>query len=198
MFSSLKSVLPRHLREFSRLIRNHRVEQTDEGLWILDANALALGTYEVSCNGGPWVAHKNILTLEGMNHALDVLLHGVAATATWYVAPFSGNVTPLLTHTAANFASSFTELTTQYSESTRVAYVEGAAAGGVTNNYSSPATITTAVDTVTVYGAGLLSVSTKGSTSGILLSVSKYTAPYSLPTTGGTLGIKYQVSLTSS
>lgn len=199
MLSFLNQFQPRHLREFARHIRNFRYEPTEDGgILLADAKLVFSGIHSVSQNGGPWTPHKNLLPVEGINHLLDVGIHGVSATATWYTAPFSGNVTPLSTHTAATFASAFTELTTQYSESTRIAFVEGAAAAGVINNHSSPAVMTTAVDTVTVYGSGVLSVSTKGATTGVLLSVAKYASSYSLPTTGGTLGIKHQITAASS
>lgn len=194
MFSCLKAFAPRHLREFARLVRNRKVEQTDDGVMILESKVTFHGLQTVIGPDGVERSHPNLVTTEGLNHLLDVALHGSSQVGTWYLAPFSGSTTPALTHTAATFASAFTELTTQYSESTRVAFVEGATAAGVINNYSNPGTITTAVDNVTVAGSGVLSVSTKGSTSGVLLAAAKYASAYSLPTTGGTLGLKYQLT----
>lgn len=198
MLNLFSAFAPRHLREFARLVRNRKVEQTDDGVMILEAKVIASGLQTVVEADGTERSFKNIVTTEGLNYLLDCGVHGVSQVGTWYMAPHSGSTTPALTHTAATYASTFTELTTQYSESTRVVYVEGAASGGATNNYSNPSTITTAVDTVTVAGAGVLSVATKGSTSGTLLAVAKYASAYSLPTTGGTLGLKYQITLTSA
>lgn len=198
MIGFLKQFRQTHLREFVRLVRNRKVEQTEDGLLLLGAGVVFRGVQSV-LHEGVWRDHKNLLTTEGLNHMLDVTLHGSSQTGTWYLAPFSGNVTPLATHTAATFAATFTELTnTHYSEATRVAFVEGAASAAATDNYASPATITTATSNVTVYGAGLLSVATKSSTSGVLLAAAKYASAYSLPTSGGTLGLKYQVSATSA
>lgn len=199
MLKLFAAFAPRHLREFARLVRNRKVEQTDDGVMILEAKVIASGLQTVIEADGTERSYCNIVTTEGLNHLLDVGIHGSSQVGTWYMAPHSGSRTPVITDVGSGYASAYTELTTQYSESTRVAYVESAASGGVMNNYSNPSTITTAVDSVTVAGAGVLSHSTKGySGSQTLLAVAKYASAYSLPTTGGTLGLKYQITFTAS
>jgi hypothetical protein len=61
-------------------------------------------------------------------------------------------------------------------KTTRQAYVEAAAAAKVTTNAASKATFTFNA-TKTLYGAFLISDSTKGGTSGTLLAAAKFAAP---------------------
>jgi len=119
----------------------------------------------------------NMMPEQGRNHVLGVLLKGAAQTLTWYIAPYSGNYTPQDTDTAATFPGQAGEFT-GYSESTRVAFVPGTVSGGAVDNSGSVATITSnQVSQQTVRGASLVSASTKGSTSGIILSAIRFPSP---------------------
>lgn len=194
----LKGVVsPGVYRDFLRHIRNFNFDVNDAGDLLVARVAFNNQVVAIMPDGSE-VTTKNLVTTEGLNHFLDVVLHGTSAISTWYVAPFAGNVTPSLTWTAANFNSNATELSTEYSEATRVEYVEAAASGGSTNNTASPATITAAQDSVNIWGAGLLSVSTKQSTAGVLLAAAKYGTVRTLATTSDTLGIKYTLALSNS
>lgn len=179
--------------DLRRLIRNGNYEWSDDG-------SLLVGTagFQNRCihcvDDGPWITDKNLATIEGKNHFLDVVLHGTSAIGTWYVAPFSGNVTVLDTWTAANFTANATEITA-YSESTRVAYVEAAASSGATTNAASPAEFTASSAPLTLWGAGLLSVPTKSSTSGVLLFASKWAAAESLNNIGAVSRITWPIDL---
>lgn len=116
----------------------------------------------------------NILVNEGLNHALDVLLHGSTQVATWYIGVFEGNYTPVATATAASITADSTE-STAYDETTRVAYVEAAASSQSTTNSASKATFTFNA-TKTIYGAFLVSNSTKSGTTGTLLSAARFSS----------------------
>jgi hypothetical protein len=192
------SALPsRHWRELGRIFRNHRYERNDDGD-LLIAHAKFSGVWECTApDGQGTVVSRNLLTTEGANHLLSVAVAGGTQYTTWYIAPFSGNVTVLDTWTAATFAAAATELTTQYSEGTRVAFTESVPSAKSTNNTSNPATITAASDSVSIWGLGLLSSSTKGATSGVLLSAVKYSTVRTLPTTGDTIGLKYTMTLSN-
>ncbi|MGH7291628.1 MAG: hypothetical protein ACREJT_10490, partial [Myxococcota bacterium] len=138
----MKQMMERHGREFRRAIENHKYELTEDGDVFMPSQKLFVGGFFVtSVNGGAAEAHKNLVPLEGRNHILDVLLHGAAQVSPWYVALFSGNVTPQPGWTGANFAANATEYT-GYTESTRVAYDEGAASNGQTDNLNSEAGFT--------------------------------------------------------
>jgi len=193
-----KQLHPRHWRELGRFFRNHQWERDDDGD-LLISHARIHGEYESFAPDGLGViVTSNLLSTEGCNHILSATIAGGTQYTTWYVAPFSGTDSPLDTWTAATFASASTELSTTYSESTRVAFQESAPATKSTNNTSNPAVFTAASDSVTIWGIGLLSHSTKRSTSGVLLSAAKYGSARTLPTTGDTLGVKYTLTLANS
>jgi hypothetical protein len=195
-FASLKA---RHLKEMARDLRNNRWEQDESGLIVPGMKVKWTGIVRSICNDGlgETVDH-NLVTTEGLNHILDAVLHGSTQYTTWYLAPWTDNVTEQATWTAATFSSAAGELTTQYSQSTRVAFVESASAAGVVNNTGNPASFTSSVDNVVIRGLGLLSHSTKASTSGVLLSAIKYSTARTLVTTGDSIGLTYQVTLTDT
>jgi hypothetical protein len=117
----------------------------------------------------------NLVVDQGLNHILDVLLPRFDQIGTWYLGVFEGNYTPVAGLTAATIAGAATECTA-YDEATRPAYVEAAAAAKVTTNSASKATFTFNA-TKTLYGAFLISDSTKAGTSGTLLAAAKFAAP---------------------
>lgn len=193
-FAALPS---RHWRELGRKFRNHQWERNDDGD-LLISHAKISGVWESEAPDGMGrVVSHNLITTEGANAMLSVAVGGGTQYATWYIAPFSGNVSVTDAWTAANFAATATELTTQYSEGTRVAFSESVPASKSTNNTANPAVMTAATTNVNVWGLGLLSSSTKGATSGILLSAAKYPTVRTLPAIGDTLGLKYTLSLSN-
>lgn len=146
----------------------------------------------------------NLLTTEGMNYLLNAGVHGATPVTTWYCAPFGSNVAPVVGLTAATFASTQGELTTQYSESTRPEYVEAAASSASMTNAASAAVITAATDNVTIYGVGLISVATKAATTGTLLCANLFRnsggtpVAFTLPAAGGTLNLAYVLTGTAT
>ena len=120
-----------------------------------------------------WEDH-NLVTNEGLNALLDIMLHGGTQISTWYLGLFEGNYTPVATVTAATITAASTECTA-YDESTRVAYDEAAAYSQSITNAASRATFTFNA-TKTVYGAFLVSNSTKSGTTGTLLSAARFSA----------------------
>lgn len=115
----------------------------------------------------------NLICNQGLNHILDVVLHGTTPVSPWYVALFKGNYTPVATVTASSVVADSTEApaTTDYDEATRQEYVEAAASSQSTTNSASKATFTMKT-TITVYGAFLIS-SSSGST-GTLLAITRF------------------------
>ena len=193
--------LQKHSREFATALRNHQYEVTDEGVYFPKQRAIASGVYTHNVNGVDERVDSNIVVTEGLNHMLDVVLHGTTAVATWYFGLFSANVTPVNTWTAANFTANATEIvsnTEGYSETTRQAFVEAAAAAGSINNTASKAAFTIATATlITVWGAGLLSSNIKGGTTGTLMSAAKFSAARTLYATD-VFNLGYTLSLTST
>ncbi len=201
-FYGLVNSMPRRLWvDLRRLVRNFQFERVSDGIEILQAKYKLTGVHEVFVNGELHEVANNLLTVEGLNHLLDVAVHGATQKTTWYVGAFQDNATIQSTLTAATFDSTCNEATTEISNATRPEFTETAASSGSTNNTANPAIIT-AAGAMTVWGAGILSTSTKGDTNAapaqVLLSVAKYTAVKTLSASGDTLGIKYTISGTSS
>lgn len=114
----------------------------------------------------------NLCTDEGLNALLDIMFHGSTQITTWYIGLFEGNYTPVAGVTAATITAASTE-STAYTQSTRVAYDEAAAASKVTTNSASRATFTFNA-TKTIYGAFLASASAKSATTGSLFSAARF------------------------
>lgn len=189
----------KHAREFLRAIVNHKYEVSDDGIFMPAQKILLSGRYDhESPDGKGLITDYNLLPTEGLNHIWTATVANGTQVTTWYTAIHSGTGTPASTWTAANYASNATELTTAYSEATRVEYEEGTPASGSVDNSANKATFTAASTSVTVWGAALLSLSTKGGMTGTLLSVSKFASSRSLPAIGDELNITITLSATSS
>lgn len=115
---------------------------------------------------------SNLVVNEGLNALLDIMFHGSTQITTWYLGIFEGNYTPLATVTAATIASASTECTA-YANSTRPEYVEGSSSSQVITNSANRASFVFNA-TKTIYGAFLVSSSTKSGTSGTLFSASQF------------------------
>ncbi len=169
-------------REVLTAIRKENYKSHGDGvISLLNDGIVIRGEYTEGSDLMGWRTHKNLLTDQGIIHILNVNLGSVAKISTWYLAPFAGATTPAGAWTAANFTSNSTEITSGsegYSESVRQTYVTAdATSSDQIDNYASKAafTIVTA-SSLSVTGLGLLSVSTKGGTTGVLLSASKFTS----------------------
>lgn len=141
-----------------------------------------------------WTDH-NLVVTEGLNSLLDVNFHGASQISTWYVGLFEGNYTPAATATAATITALSTE-STAYDETTRVEYVEAAASAGSLTNSANKATFTINA-TKTIYGAFLVSTSTKSGITGTLMSATRFSAARSV-VSGDQLLITYTFSAADS
>lgn len=137
----------------------------------------------------------NLVVDQGLNAMLDIMFHGTTQINPWYLGLFEGNYTPVAGVTAANIATNSTECTA-YDETVRQEYVEAAAASKVTTNTASKATFTFNA-TKTIYGAFLISDSTKGGTSGTLFSAARFGSAKSVVSTDQLL-LTYTFTASSS
>lgn len=174
-------------------------KMNDGGVLVPSSSMVAKGWYhgKIVRDGkviDEWEDH-NLVGTEGLNHILGVELAGTTQVTSWYLAPYEANATPSASWTAANFTANSTECTA-YTNSTRVTWTPGSASGGVISNTASPATFTFNA-TKTIYGAGLLSVSTKSSTSGVLFSASLFSSAKSVVNLDQLI-LTYSFTLTSS
>lgn len=181
-------------------IKRFGLERADDGALFVPRAKILIGgvfTYEHRRAGDILSVdqHHNIITNQGLNHALDVLLHGTTPVSPWYVGVFEGNYTPVAGDTAATFPANATECTA-YDEATRVEYNEAAASSQSTTNSANKATFTFNA-TKTVYGAFLSSVSTKSATTGTLLAANKASVAKAVVDDDQLL-ITYTLSMTSA
>lgn len=198
--------LKKHFNEVRRYLNSFKFEVSPFGLYLPKAHAFVRGGYEhwvVGYESEVAVDH-NIIPDEGLNHFLNVVLKGPSGAGTqitsWYLMLHSGSGTPDATLTAANYNATLNEITSGsegYSEATRVQWVGDAVdtVNTEVTNDASPASFTiVTASSLAVNGAGLVSVSTKGSTSGVLLSAGKFSATRNLSNTD-TFQLKYKVDL---
>jgi hypothetical protein len=118
---------------------------------------------------------SNIVVDQGLNHVLNVEFNGLTPVNPWYLGLFEGNYTPVAAVTAAGIAAAATECVA-YSQATRPSFVNVASTAKSITNSASTATFTF-VDARTLYGAILISDSTKGGTAGVLFSAAKFATP---------------------
>ncbi len=124
----------------------------------------------------------NIVTHEGIDALLDIMFHTSTQIATWYVGITESDTPAAATMTYA--VPVYTECTA-YTESVRQEFVEAASSSQVITNTASKATFTINA-TKTLYGAFLVSNSTKADTAGAgakLFCYSKFDASQSVVST---------------
>lgn len=164
----------------------------------MNEGAEAHGHYVVECfdeNGDlKWREEiENLVTTAGKNDALDKYLAGSAYTAAWYLGLVDGGSAP--TYNAADTASSHAGWTesTAYSNSTRPAPTFSAASAG--SKATSAAVAFNINATATIAGVFLISVSTKGGTTGVLYSCGSFSGGNKSAANGDTLNVTYTASL---
>jgi hypothetical protein len=190
----------KHVMELAHYARQGDFELTDEGL-LVHKSARIFGRYTTSVNGEDEHVDYNLLPTEGIAYLLNTGLAGNAQIANWYVAVYSGAVSPAASWTAANFSANATEITSNtegYSNPTRPQWTPGAVAGGVIGNLASRATFNIVCSTtITISGAAVLSSNTKGGTTGTLISATRY-ASARVVNNGDTFAVGYEIGLTDS
>ena len=190
----------RHSEEVRGFLESGDFVATDEGL-LVHGGIMATGRYYHTVNGQDERVDSNLIVAEGILYLLEAGLGTNTFDAAHYLGLYVGNATPAANWTAANFTTNSTESTNDadgYSEAVRQTWTPAAAAAGVIGNLASRAVFTIATSTtVTVYGAGLLSSSVKGGTTGVLVSASRFSQARVLNDTD-TFELGYEVELTDS
>lgn len=186
-------------RALAKDLDANRFEETENGLYFPKHKIHAHGVYRVSVNGGEWDYHENLVTKEGMMHILNIGIGGKAKTAGYFLALHSGNTAPAANWTAANYASVASEivsLTEGYSNANRPAFATVDATDQTyIDNYGREAKVNiVATSQLTITGSAVLSTNTRGGTTGVLISATKYPAAYTL-NNGDTFDIGYRISL---
>lgn len=191
--------LRKYGRDFLRWVDRGLVEHTDEGT-LLGGAVMARGMYRVFSEEGDLLEEKsNVVPTEGLNYFITTGLLGGPPVAKWYLALFSGAVTPDATWTAATFPATASEITSNtegYSNPTRVLWTPATTITQpiATNINNLAAFNIVSASAVTITGAALLSSAAKGSTTGVLVSATRFNQPYSM-NNGSTYLLGYEVQL---
>lgn len=141
--------------------------------------AIPLGftyTFELSKDGvvvDEWTEH-NLIPTQGLNYLSQSSFGDTAAISTFNVGVFANNYVPTASSVAADIPGAIGEFI-GYSEVTRPVWAR-INTDGVLSNAASRAAFT-ATSSATLYGGFLVSASTKGSGSGVLLSVARFATP---------------------
>ncbi|HFH3670274.1 hypothetical protein [Pseudomonas aeruginosa] len=172
---------------------------TENGIAFPRLSVLAGGEYFGRINSGEWEKEgDNLIPTEGLAHILNIAL-GSKPKVSYFLALFAGTAAPAANWTAANFAavaSEITSMTEGYTSATRRAWTPTDTATGSIDNMNAVATVTIATASqLNVNGAALLTNSTKGGTTGALVSASKYAATRVFQN-GDTYDIGYRLNLT--
>lgn len=183
-------------RELARAVRNGKMEQTDQGVLFPEAGLILSGAFSAWVNDGPKTISPNVVTLEGITLALNVLFKSssVTAPAAWYIAPFSGTGTPAGSVTGANFTSGLTEFTA-YNESARVTWPT-VLTTTQTITQAAPSAFTINAASSNVYGAALLTTAAKSDTTGRCYAAAAFAAPKLAMAIGDVLYVTYSAAMT--
>ena len=186
--------------ELAKAIHHENFDVTDEGIFFPKQGVMASGEYFDRINGGEWERTPNLIVTEGLAHILSVALGATAKPAGYFLALFSGAAAPAANWTAASFAAAASEIvsmTEGYTSPTRPAWTPPASTDtNSIDNMAAIASVTMATaGQLNVSGAAMLTSSTRGGTTGKLISATKYTADRVFQN-GDTYDIGYRLSLT--
>ena len=125
----------------------------------------------------------NVMPDEGSNYFLSAALLGGSQSGTWYVGVFEGDYTPVASDTAATFpGAAYGNECVAYTEATREQWFNDAIAGGLIINGTTRAEFTFNATKI-IRGAFLTNLSTKGGTTGVLLSAARFLSPKNVDAT---------------
>lgn len=200
---NIRNTLGRFAAEAARAVAANKHEFAGDGrIYIPGARAFIGGAFRhahapAGEDFGPWAIDANRLVNEGLNYILGAALGGQAATSAYYLAPFSGNVTPAAGWTAANFTANATEFTA-YTNGTRLPWttpgVPSAQALGNTAGLTDGTMTFSAGGPYNVYGAALISSSAKSAITGKLIAATRFEAPRLNMAAGDKLALEYVIS----
>lgn len=186
-------------KELRNSLHNEVFDVTEEGIYFPRQGIIAKGEYFHRVNGGKWDVDKNLITTEGLAHMLNVSLGAKQKPSGYYLALFSGSASPAANWTASSFSSAANEIvsmTEGYTNPTRPEWVSTQTSTSSIDNMQAVANVTIATSSaLNVTGAAMLSNSTRGGTSGVLISASKYAAARTFQD-GDKYDIGYRISLT--
>lgn len=139
----------------------------------------------------------NIVPLEGIHHALGVLLLDATKVTQWYIGLYENDYTPVTGDVMSTFPTSGVALeVTTYAGANRLAFTPGAASAGSVTNATNRAEFEFNA-TKTVRGGFISSSGTKAGTTGVLLSAVKFASAKSMED-GAILRVTAGLTITST
>lgn len=196
---SQKSLNPFLASALLAAVNTNDYTSNEDGSITTGQGITAKGEYFDRINGGEWTRTENLIPTEGLAHILNVALGTTPKPASYHLALFSAAAQPAANWTAASFASTASEIvsmTEGYSAATRPTWTPANTATNSIDNMAAVAKVTMkTASSLTVQGAAMLTNSSKGGTTGALISASKYAAPRVFQD-GDTYEIGYRISLT--
>ena len=140
----------------------------------------------------------NLIPDQGLDNLLSVWINGGTQVSSRYVGIFSADSTPTNAWTSANFHAVNTTEWTAYDEVTRPLWNVGAVSGQAVTNSANKAVFTANAGAV-LYGAAILSASTKDGSNdatGILYAATRYSASRPVVATD-IINVQYDLSASS-
>lgn len=197
--------LIKHIREFSRYVRNHKYDFTESGVYFPRASAHLSGVYEHWITGYESDIRRdcNVIPLEGQVHVLGVTFKSVTPVATWYLGLHSGTGAEDSAVTAATYNATYSEIQAQsgdpggYTSATRITWASDAIDTGNTElvNDTTPAAFTISTTTTCVVnGAWMTNKSGRTDYTGYAMSITKFSATRNLADTD-VFNLKYTIDL---
>lgn len=191
-------------KELSAALAAEKYDVTEEGIYFPSQGVVVAGEYFSRHRRGNQIISDfeidcNLVVTEGLAHLLNVALGGKAKATGYFLALFSGTTAPAGNWTAASFAATANEIvsmTEGYTNPTRPAWTPADTSGNTIDNFGSVATFTIATASeIVVTGAALLTNSTRGGTTGSLISAMKYPVERRFQN-GDEFDVGYRMSLT--
>lgn len=183
--------------EFARALRLFRYERASSGVFFPAQKVAFGGFFELEGSGGEEAFGKNTVTLTYLDDILSKYFNNGSVPTAFYIAPFTNNVTPSSSISAATFASTLNEYT-GYTQSTRVAWTpNGNSTAQSMSNSNAPAEFTIGASSVTITGAGLLTAGAKGAPTGVCVAAALFDVPNTM-NAGSTIKIKYTLGATAA
>jgi len=168
----------------------------------VETKAQAAGVFHLALKRDGKIIEKwdspNLIVQEGRTLYQTSALTGGTPKTAWYLALFGNNRTPLDGDTGITIASLSGELTTEYDEVNRPAWVSNAAPTDVVSNSDNPG-IFNINQTITIYGAFMVSENTKGGAVAGTMLMGESLFPASRDAQAGDqVIITYDITLSSS
>ena len=189
----MKALL-KHRAEFLRALEGFKYDVTEGGIYFPKSRALLNGVFTAIPPDGIEVLGPNTMATETLIDVLKTYFAASTQSTGFWLAPFSGNVTPQATWTGVNFAGNATEVV-NYNQSTRQQWVPDTITTALAQNAAAPGTFTITTGPQTVRGCGLIANdSARGGITGRLVAAARFAADITGLPTAADLGVKYAIT----